>query len=57
MFPPPPTKAVCLDWSVRDPSSVQGSPAEVKAAYQETYDFLQAHIQDLVEAVLGDAVD
>jgi phosphate transport system protein len=57
VFPPPPTKAVCLDWSVRDPSAIEGSPSEVRAAYQETYDFLQAHIQDLVEAVLGDAVD
>jgi phosphate transport system protein len=57
VFPPPPTKAVCLDWAVRDPSAVQGSPAEVQAAYQETYDFLTAHIQDLVEAVLGDSVD
>jgi phosphate transport system protein len=57
VFPPPPTKAVCLDWSVRDPSTVEGTPAEVRAAYQETFDFLQAHIQDLVEAVLGDTVD
>ena len=57
VFPPPPTKAVCLDWSVRDPSAVKGSPAEIRAAYQETFDFLHAHIHDLVEAVLGDAVD
>jgi phosphate transport system protein len=57
VFPPPPTKAVCLDWAVRDPSAVSGSPAEVRAAYQETYDFLAAHVQDLVEAVLGDTVD
>jgi phosphate transport system protein len=57
VFPPPPTKAVCLDWSVRDPSTVKGSAAEVRAAYQETFDFLHAHVQDLVEAVLGDTVD
>jgi phosphate transport system protein len=57
VFPPPPTKAVCLDWAVRDPSTVKGSPAETRAAYQETYDFLAAHVQDLVEAVLGDMVD
>ena len=53
-FPDPPTKVVCLDWSVRDPSTVKGSPAEVKAAYDETYDFLRAHLRDLVEAILGD---
>jgi phosphate transport system protein len=53
-FPDPPTKVVCLDWSVRDPSTVKGSAAEVKAAYEETYDFLGAHLRDLVEAILGD---
>jgi phosphate transport system protein len=57
VFPPPPTKAVCIDWSVGDPSRVKGSPAEIRAAYQETFEFLQSHIQDLVEAVLGDTVE
>jgi phosphate transport system protein len=57
VFPPPPTKAVCLDWSVRDPSTVKGSPAEVQAAYEATFQFLHAHIQDLVEAILGDKVN
>jgi phosphate transport system protein len=54
VFPPPPTKAVCLDWSVKDPSQEKGTPAEVRAAYEETYQFLRSNIQDLVEAVLGD---
>jgi protein-tyrosine-phosphatase len=54
VFPPPPTKAVCLDWSVKDPSQVQGTPDEIRAAYEETYQFLRGNIQDLVEAVLGD---
>lgn len=57
VFPPPPTKAVCLDWSLRDPSKVEGTEAEIRLAYQEAFDYLQAHIQDLVEAVLGDAID
>jgi phosphate transport system protein len=57
VFPPPPTKAVCLDWSMKDPSKIYGNADEVRAAYEETYQFLQAHIQDLVEAVLGDRVD
>jgi phosphate transport system protein len=54
VFPPPPAKVVCLDWAVQDPSKVQGSPDEVRAAFESTYQFLHAHIQDLVEAVLGD---
>jgi len=57
IFPPPPTKTVCLDWSVRDPSKVKGTEAEVRAVYEDTYQFLHAHIQDLVEAVLGDKID
>jgi phosphate transport system protein len=54
VFPPPPTKAVCLDWSTPDPSKVHGSTDEVKAAYETTYQFLRSHLQDLVEAILGD---
>jgi len=54
VFPPPPTKAVCLDWSISDPSEVQGTPEQVQAAYQEAFEFLKAHVNDLVEAVLGD---
>lgn len=53
-FPKPPTKVICLDWSVLDPSKVEGSPLEIKAAYESTFQFLHAHIRDLVEAVLGD---
>ena len=56
-FPKAPTKVVCLDWSVEDPSKATGSPAEIKAAYESTYQFLHSHIQDLVEAVLGDKID
>lgn len=54
VFPPPPTKAVVLDWSITDPSEVQGSPEVVQKAYEETFTYLKAHIHDLVEAVLGD---
>jgi phosphate transport system protein len=54
LFPPPPTKAVCLDWSITDPSQVQGTEAEVQKAYEDTFEFLKAHVHDLVEAVLGD---
>jgi len=56
-FPPKPRKSVFLDWSVADPSRVQGTPAQIKAAYEETFQFLNDHIKDLVEAVLGDGED
>jgi phosphate transport system protein len=54
VFPAPPTKVVCLDWSIQDPSKVTGTAEQIRAAYEETYGFLRAHIQDLVEAILGD---
>lgn len=54
VFPPPPTKAVCLDWTIPDPSAFKGSAEAARAAYEETYEFLKAHIRDLVEAILGD---
>jgi phosphate transport system protein len=54
VFPPPPTKAVCLDWSLPDPSKVRGTAEEVRAAYDETFRVLEGHVRDLVEAVLGD---
>jgi arsenate reductase len=53
-FPKPPTKTICLDWSVPDPSMTKGSEAEVTKAYEQTFQFLQSQIQDLVKAVLGE---
>jgi arsenate reductase len=54
VFPTPPAKVVCFDWSLEDPSKVTGSAEEVRAAYEATYTSLRAHIQDLVKAILGD---
>ena len=51
-----PAKAVNLDWNVKDPSKVTGSSAEVDAAYEEAFRFIQTHIKDLAEAILGDDV-
>ncbi len=53
-FPSGPTKTICLDWSVDDPSKTQGGSVEVEAAYEATYGFLRDHIKDLVEAVMGE---
>ena len=50
---PPPSKTVYLDWNVEDPSRVKGTAAEVQAAYEKTYQSLNAHIRDLVEAHLA----
>jgi phosphate transport system protein len=54
LFPPPPTKVVCLDWTIADPSLATGEPVVVHEAYEATYSFLENHIRDLVQAIMGD---
>jgi phosphate transport system protein len=56
-FPRSPRKMVYVDWSVEDPSRVQGSPEEVRAAYEAAFRFLSSHVRDLVGAVLGVRVE
>ncbi|MBE0540610.1 MAG: phosphate signaling complex protein PhoU [Verrucomicrobia bacterium] len=51
------SKPVCLDWRVPDPLRVQGTDAEVKRAFEETYQHLHAQINDLVEGILADKID
>ena len=53
---PKPTKAVCLDWSLPDPSLVTGSPEEKREAYESAYQFLNQHITELCDAVLSDHI-
>ncbi len=56
-FPRSPREMVYVDWSIDDPSAVQGSPEVVRAAYEATYQFLSSHVRDLVEAVLGNRIE
>jgi phosphate transport system protein len=57
VFPQRPRKMVYIDWRVADPSRASGSPEEVRAAYDRTFDFLCSHVRDLVEAVLGNKAE
>jgi phosphate transport system protein len=45
------TLIVCIDWSVADPSTVEGTAAEVHTAYEHTFTFIRDHLQELVEAI------
>ena len=54
VFPPPPTKAVCIEWNVANPSKDAASPEQVRTMYEQTYRFLVNHVRDLVEAVVQD---
>ncbi len=54
IFPPPPTKTVGLDWTVEDPSVRPGSLADVRDAYEETFQYINTHVRELVQALVGD---
>jgi phosphate transport system protein len=55
VFPPPPTKTVGLDWTVADPSARPGSLADVRDAYEETYEYINTHVRELVQALVEDS--
>jgi protein-tyrosine-phosphatase len=54
VFPPPPTKTVGLDWNVEDPSSRPGSLADVRDAYEQTFQYINTHVRELVQALVGE---
>ena len=56
-MPALPNKVVTLEWSVKDPSKVTGSPSAVQEAYEDAYRVIREHITDLSEAILGDEHD
>ena len=55
VFPPPPTKTVGLDWTVEDPSTRPGSLADVRDAYEETFQYINTHVRELVQALVEDS--
>jgi hypothetical protein len=36
---------------------VEGSPEEIRAAYEETFQYINTHVRDLVEAILGEQIN
>jgi phosphate transport system protein len=52
-FPQKPRKCVFIDWSLPDPSAVDGTLNDVLASYEHAYEFLKSHITDLVNAVIN----
>jgi phosphate transport system protein len=52
LLPPPPTKTVGLSWQIEDPSKIPGD--EARASFEKAYEYLDVHIRDVVQAVLGD---
>jgi phosphate transport system protein len=46
------TGTVCIEWPVQDPSRVEGSPAEVREAYEAAFSFIRSRLVDLIDAVV-----
>jgi phosphate transport system protein len=42
---------VCIEWPVEDPSTLEGTPEEVQAAYERAYTVITTQLTDLVEAL------
>lgn len=54
IFPKPPTKTVCIEWILTNPAS-EGSAD--RTGYESAYQFLQANIKDLTQAILGENIN
>jgi len=55
IFPPAPSRTVCLEWSPPRPSPVPATAEQIEAALEQSFAFLRDHVRDLVEALLGSA--
>ena len=51
-LPVRPAKTIFLTWSIKDPADVEGSPDLVHAAFEAAGESLEAHIKELVGAIL-----
>jgi hypothetical protein len=46
---------VGLDWNVEDPSTRAGSLADVREAYEQTFQYINTHVKELVQALVEDS--
>jgi phosphate transport system protein len=53
LFRQAPRKAIFLDWSIDDPSVRKGDQKEIEKAYEKTFNFIQSHVNNLVNAIVG----
>ncbi|RPI22532.1 MAG: phosphate signaling complex protein PhoU [Acidobacteria bacterium] len=52
-----PTKTVELDWTVPDPCGDTGHDADSEARFEAAFRYIETHIRDLTQAILGDDVE
>ncbi len=51
-----PVKSVLLDWNLEDPCGLE-PPEQVGAAFEKAYAFVDRHLRDLTQAMLGDEIE
>ncbi len=51
------SRPVHISWEVQDPSKIEDTEKAVQAAYQKTFEFLDTHLRELTQAILGDDID
>lgn len=51
-----PAKVVVFEWLLDNPAKAKGSEAEVRAAYEAAYQYVEVHVRDLVQAILGQEI-
>jgi len=51
-----PAKSVMLDWNLEDPCGLVSSD-EVQAAFDKAYEFVDRHLRDLTQAMLGAEIE
>ncbi len=56
-FPPPSSDSVTITWEVLDPSDVEGSKEEMRAAYDQTYEQIDSKIKSFVQSILGHSIE
>ncbi|HXK60864.1 MAG TPA: PhoU domain-containing protein, partial [Acidobacteriota bacterium] len=52
-----PGKTVLLDWNLEDPCALSQSPEQAKAAFERAYKFMEQHLRDLTQAMLGAEIE
>ena len=48
-----PAKVVVFEWLLDNPLKIQGTDEEVRAAHEAAYRYVEVHVRDLVQAILG----
>jgi len=52
-IPPRYESKIILDWQIKNPNQRSGKAAQIHNAYEEAFQALKSHIEDLVQAIAG----